>query len=168
MVGSWTWAAVVQILNTLLPLAEFDLDSFHESDSVLAEETKISKKPARVEELRNGSRTASPQREFETESLSRVSSQDPSQTNQPVGPRRPGVDRFHSTIAKLFLLARKTVENLPAVSTWLEEIRQIERNSMGSSKCPPTTTSPNAPCPPSYPLHPLSSTKSAWYCVGHT
>ena len=130
VVASWTWAAVLDILSYMLPHADLDLTQFDDRNDVLEEEAQLPESSQKSEEVRPGSshssRTSSPHHGFRSESLS--SNVIPSRDlhNQPANStfKRPGTDHMCSTTAKLFLLLRKTVENLPAITGWVEEIRR--------------------------------------------
>ncbi|KPI36682.1 Trafficking protein particle complex subunit 10 [Cyphellophora attinorum] len=137
VVASWTWAATVQILHLLLPHLDVDLTHLEEFN-VLEEDRQLSKpqKSHKPNGSVPSSRGASPVRGLRPESLSssvslQQTAEHQSRTTKQL--RRPGLDRLCSTIAKLFLLLRKTVENLLATSEWVEAIRRTPPTDRGDS-----------------------------------
>lgn len=141
VVASWTWAATVQILNHMLPHTDLEIGQFDASNDVLEEEHQLAKNATTHDTLRpassHSSRAASPHPGLRVESLSSTANL-PKQVDgqKPIasGLRRPGMDHLCSTVAKLFLLLRKTIENLPAVMGWVEEIRTITAPVVDSGK----------------------------------
>lgn len=130
VVASWSWAAVTQILGDLLPLADVNLSHFEQSVDVLAEEARLNGHTAAhrltEKDSARSSRNSSPIRGLRTESLSNhVSLQQINADKAPVT-RRPAYTRLSASVARLFLLLRKTIENLPSTTSWVEEMRNLK------------------------------------------
>jgi trafficking protein particle complex subunit 10 len=130
-VASWTWQAVMHMLDVLLPTISLDLSSFDQSVDILEEDARLdrSKKLPQTPNGRSPTSSASPspRRGLRPESLSRALSRSPAVPEDPSqgGLRRPGHDRLMSTVGRMFLLARKTIENLPAATPWVNALRNL-------------------------------------------
>jgi trafficking protein particle complex subunit 10 len=132
VVAAWSWSAVAQTLELILPLMATSLTDLDTAFDVIVEESELKRATARPT-TPNGhsaasSTSSSPQRGLRQEPLSRIASQTaveelPAKLKQL---KAPGIERLTAAVARLLLLARKVVENIPSTASWVNKIRDID------------------------------------------
>ena len=145
VVATWTWSATFQIIARLLPALQknaLNLAESHDilSKQLLARDEVQEKRPVSQDRHSMSSDTSSSRQKDRSRSLPRGASisQDQSEApaHQPKPLKRIGYDEVCASIARLLLLARNVLEELPATSPYTESLRnfQLAGQHRGSGK----------------------------------
>jgi trafficking protein particle complex subunit 10 len=137
VVATWSWSAVKQILNRVLPLLDHRVLTGEEdaadvlASALQAYANEIPQRSASSQDRRSSSSNhTSPSQELRSQSLPRIASiskdslEVPGQKTWPL--QRPGMERLYTWTARLFLLARTILEGLPSNTAWTDQLNNIE------------------------------------------
>lgn len=127
--ASWTWTAIMQVLNLLLPATGLSTEKLALEAMSDSSVTTVS--------VNGDSNEASSERE-KAEASSRSSSSTRTSSERVVKRHsqqsKLGLEQVLAWVARLILLARKVIEELPATMTWSLQLDQIDVPGYQSSK----------------------------------
>lgn len=137
VVATWTWSAVTQILSRLLPVLDNSVLPRNETTETILKdildqksESPVERRPMSQDRRSSSSLNTSPSRDVRSQSLPRMTSQSkdsldiPGHRTKPTA--RPGQERLWAWLARLFLLARMVLEELPATLPWSDPLGKFE------------------------------------------
>lgn len=134
IVSSWTWCAILQILNKVTPALGVDLSYWTNSLSIDPLELAQNAEPTpenpssdvekHLHRLSLASNLGSSSRDQSLDRNHRHSMMTDSTNHQQVLLSRPGSERLLFWVSRLSLMARRVLQNLEAAKMWTTELKQ--------------------------------------------